>query len=1318
MTRAAGEAATTYPMTFEQESIWLNDQLHAGRSRYIESWVHRLRGPVDVRAIELALTGIVARHESLRSRLVLVGDEPCQIVEPAAPVRLDRRRVSSDSLSDAVRDAVTVPIDLAEPPLLKAALLELQPDDVVLAVAIHHAVVDGWSFSVLNHEFSELYRAAVDGTPPALVPVPTQLKEYARQQRIRAGSAEHERQLTYWRRQLADVPVDSTLPTDYIRPIVLERHGDRVDFRIDEKTGRQVAEMARHARSTPFVVVAAALQAMLYRHTDQRDLVIGTPISRRDRTELEPLIGCLTDILPLRQTVRPEMSFGDLVRQTRGVVWEAYANRDVPYGHLVRQFAKTTQVLERSPLFQVVMVLDDAPVTPLTLPAVRTERMYVHGEASKYDLFLSLIPAGLAFQGELEFSSDLFERSTVQWIAARFETLLDAATAAPETPLRDLPLLSPQERELVVSRRPPGRQGVRDLPLAHELFDRTLARLRDAPAVLWRDRTMTYEELDRAADRLATVLRHRGAAGRVVGICVERSFDLAISVLAVLKAGAAYVPLDPDYPVERLSFMIRDSGMDTLLVQHAVAAGIPVPDDVSVVVVDRPLPHYPKSASEVEASTADDLAYVIYTSGSTGTPKGVAMPHGPLANLVDWQVRHSQCRTGDRTLQFAAISFDVAFQEFFSTWASGGVLVMVDADVRPDPERLLNLIEQQGVTRLFLPFVALQKIAEHAVAQGRYPSTLREVITAGEQLHITPSLRSFFARLPQAYLENQYGPSETHVVTAWRLSGEPASWPELPPIGRPVDNASVYVLDERLRPQPLGTPGEICVGGPVLARGYLGRPDLTKEKFIDGVRLDDVRLDGAIYRTGDMGRFLPDGTIQYLGRNDGQVKIRGYRVEMGEVETAVKASPGIADAVVVLHHDDEGKRLVAYVRGQVDRVRAFVADRLPEYMIPSAIVPVSEFPLTPSGKVDRLALAQRAVNISAAVESRPARDGVELELCDIFSRILGVSHVGIDDNFFALGGNSFGSVRLVAEIRQRFAVDLSLRAIIQAPTVAALSLLIRRGGRDGGAGSLVRLHAHPEGIPLFCFHALPGTVVQFAALARHLGSQRSVYGLQSRGLAPDHDPHTDLHPMAQDYLAEMRSIQPTGPYALLGFSMGGVIAYEVARQLRASGERVELLALVDTDSHWDSTEIAEDALARLVRVGLRLDLDVDDLMRMSPERRVDELLHHGIAAGTLPLDYGAPALRRMLEIYETNTAALLAYTIEPYLGDIVLFRAMDSTDTRDDLGWRSYAPTVTVHQVPGHHYEVMESQNVPVIAKLLNDYLADSDTRERAGGGR
>ncbi|WP_328433233.1 non-ribosomal peptide synthetase [Streptomyces sp. NBC_00425] len=1037
-------STVTYPMSYEQESIWLTDAVGDSTGLYVESWVHRIRGDFSAAAAQQALTGIVRRHESLRSRLHIHGNRARQEVLPPMPVPLTRCRVSPADLQAAIREVVSRPLPLDEPPLLRACLLEVGEGDAVLAVAVHHAVVDGWALHLLDEEFSDLYGAALTERAPERPEPPLQFGPWALRQRTSAGLREVVD--AYWKPTLADAPSESTFPLDHPRPEVLSHRGGLVEFALDADLTRRLRGLGRRFKATPFVVYAAAVTALLARH-GQQDVVLGTPVSRRDGPELEPMIACLTDVMPLRQTVEPARSFGELVLHTKETVRSVTAHKDVPYTMLVQQTG-APRSRSRPPLFQVVLTVDDAPAPGLSLPGAQAERLYPHDGTAKFDVFFHLIPARDGWLGRLEYAEDLFSPETARQLVERLRLLLLDAADDPARAVGDLAVTTAADRSLLDTWADgPSPRGTPSP--AHLAVARSARSAPDLTAVVHGRDHLTYAQLEAESDALAAHLLTVAHPGDRVGVLLERTVRLPIAVLAVLKAGCCCVPLDPAYPAERITFMLRDSRCGAVLTSSRLQHHITRLPDVPPLLLDEHRPTAPGLRPGLPDVHPEDPAYLLYTSGSTGRPKGVVMPHRSLANLVQWQSLRSA--RGATTAQFAPLSFDVAFQELFSTWAARGTLVLVDNEVRRDPARLLALIRTAAVERLFLPYVALQQIAEYAAADDWHGPSLREVICAGEQLFVTPAIRDFFTHRTSASLENQYGPTETHVVTAERLSGDPSAWPDRPSIGRPVPGARIRVLDDRLRLLPPGAVGEICIGGESVATGYLARPDASRQRFVQDPHDPGA---GRLYRSGDLGRFRPDGTIAFAGRRDGQVKIRGHRVECGEVEAAVKSVPGVTDAVVTVDatvvHD---KRLIAHyipagsAAPDARELRRTLRSRLPEHLVPSVCLAVPAFPLTPSGKVDRAALRPPAPRDrrSAAEDATRGLDATERRVAALWSELLGADRIGPDDDFFALGGNSVLAVRLLLRIREEWGVQLTLGSVFAAPTVARLAGVLADG---------------------------------------------------------------------------------------------------------------------------------------------------------------------------------------------------------------------------------------------------------------------------------
>ncbi|MFE1412141.1 amino acid adenylation domain-containing protein [Streptomyces sp. NPDC058746] len=1300
-------ASAAAPLSSGQQSLWLDESLRGESAVYNVPVAYEIRGALDTDALAQALTSLLARHPALRSSVHVTDGQPSLVTAAPGEVPLEVRDLRGRPAAEAesaAREFAAVPLSLSALPLLRALLLRTGDLQALLVLVVHHGCFDSWSIEVLRGELAAGYEAALAGTPlPA-----GELPAYAEQHRIALAEAAagHEEELAYWTERLAGAPAESTWPHDLSRPEAATQQGATAGFDIPGELAAGLRALARRQRTTPFALFTAAVQLLLARvsqepaaHDGTIDVAIGTPVARREHAAAEQLIGYLANTVVLRRRISPEESFAGLVARTGKELRADLGRSALPFPALVKALAPGRSP-DRSPFFQVMLVVEDAPEAELRLGAATGRAVPLHSGTAKFDLTLTLVPdAADGYRGTLEYATDVYTPAAAQEFTRALLSLLGGAAADPLTPVGTLPLTAQAADALTDGEPADGHGPAR--PAAHELFDRTADRIPGAPALRWDGGELDYARLRLAADRLA----RRLGANRAVALCAHRSPELAVALLAVLKSGAGYVPLDPAYPRERLDYMLEDSKAELLLVHSDVAGTITVPEGVRVLLLDDVLegldePEAPDTAparQEGAAPAADGLGYVIYTSGSTGLPKGVEMPHGPLANLIDWQLGRSASAEGWNTLQFAAFSFDVAFQEHFSTWASGGTLILVDEEVRRDPARLLGYLETQEVHRVFAPFVALQQLADAAAETGTYPQALREVVTAGEQLQVTDALRTFFTRVP-AFLENQYGPSETHVVTAERLTGTPDTWPDLPAIGLAVQHTRVEILDDRRQPLPAGVPGEICVSGAALADGYRGKPEMTAERFV-------VRDGRRLYRTGDFGRTLPDGRIQCLGRRDGQVKVRGYRMELGEVEAQVRRQEGVADAVVVV--DDSptrGKRLIAHCLPAAgaelapQRLRRALRGVLPDYMLPSAYVTVDSFPLTPSGKVDRKALAARPLPGTApGGGAAAARDAVEFEMCDLWAKALGRASVGIDEDFFDLGGDSLTAVRLMGSVRAHFGTGLELNELFRAPTVAALARRVRDGAEAEPAGPLVRLRAGAEGTaPLYLFPPLAGTVVRYAPVARALGEGLTVYGLQSPGLQPGEEACSTIADMARVYIEQMRKAHPGGPWHVGGYSMGGVIAFEAARQLKAAGEEIGLVALLDTNPRMDLDPTEDYATRILVTMALKLDLDLAALGGLPEEERIRLLLDQGIAAGSLPADYDEDRLRRMLEAYRHNGSALERHVIEPLDADVVLFRAEDrSADVTEepyDLGWDARCGgRLTVRDTPGTHFTMMDA---------------------------
>ncbi|HEY0552879.1 MAG TPA: amino acid adenylation domain-containing protein [Thermoanaerobaculia bacterium] len=1014
-----------------------------------------------------AMGEIVRRHEALRTVFRDAPGEPVQVVLP--PAALPLPVIDLGGLPAAVRQGEAErilaaeggrPFDLAAGPLLRTELIRLGGEEHLLAVMMHHIVSDAWSLGVTFRELSALYRVFAAGGPSPLPPPAVQYADFARWQRSWLSGEVLAAELEHWRRALDGAPAALELPTDRPRPALTSTAAlaGLLPFALPPDLAAALRGLAQREGWSLFMALLAAFDAVLARWSGQRDLVVGAPIANRNRQEVEGLIGFFTNTLALRLDLEGDPTFAEMARRARAATLDGYAHQELPFERVVEELAPERDPA-RTPLFQVMLVVQHDPAAGLSLPGLATEVVEIPLADAKFDLTLFLIESGGGIAGHLELNRALFDPATASRLLGHLSTLIAGAVADPSARLSELPLLTAAEQAELVAWTAPINPHPEPRCL-HDWVAERAALAPEAEAVVFGGERLTYGELMQRSGALAARLRAAGVGPDVpVGLYLGRSLDMMVAVLGVLRAGGAYVPLDPTYPRERLRLMLEDAGAPVVLTHGPLAAE--VPEGVAVVMRVDGAPTVESPAEIASEVSPENLVYVTYTSGSTGRPKGVAMTHAAISAMLAWQLRTSAAG-GGRTLQYTSLSFDVSCQEIFGTWCAGGTLVLVSEEVRRDPAALVRLLAEERIERLFQPFVALQQLAM-AAADGPLPAALREVMSAGEQLHVTPQVAALFARLPGISLYNHYGPSETHAATWLALHGDPGRWPESPTIGGPLDHARIFLLDADLRPVPEGVPGEIWIGGPGLARGYM-RADLTAERFLPDPLAWSPGWEsgGRLYRTGDLARRLASGELEFLGRRDHQVKVRGHRVETAEVELALARHPAILQAAVAVRGDSAGaRRLVAYVVFRDDaeppasgELRAFLADSLPDPMVPTAWARLAALPVTPSGKLDRRALARLHPDESwGGGEGFVApRNPVEELLAGVWREVLGVDRVGVHDDFFQLGGHSLLATQAVSRVRETFGIALPLRRIFEAPTLGALAEAVAAAREEGPQG--------------------------------------------------------------------------------------------------------------------------------------------------------------------------------------------------------------------------------------------------------------------------
>ena len=1060
-------------LSFAQQRLWFLQQLEPESSAYNIPIAVRLRGRLDAGALGRTLDEIVRRHESLRTTFELVGGEPAQVAAAAAPVPLpvEDLRARPDREEEArriAREEARRPFDLAAGPLLRARLLRLEDEEHVVLLTMHHIVSDAWSRGILIREAATLYDAYSNGRPSPLPELPLQYADYAEWQREWLTGETLGEQLSYWREHLAGAAT-LELPTDRPRPPVQSSRGAREFFGLSEELSEGVKALGRGEGVTTFMTLLAALKLVLHRHTRQEDVVVGTPIAGRGRSELEGLIGFFINTLALRTDLSGDPTFGELLGRVREVTLGAYAHQDVPFERLVEEL-QLERDLSRTPLFQVVFTFQNTPAESFELPGIRISAEPQESETAKFDLTLVMEETPHGLYGSFEYNTDLFDAATVRRLISHFEVVLRAVVADPARRLSAVPLLAEEERRQLLHEWQPPAARFDSAACLHELFERQAERAPDAAALTFEGETLSYGELNRRADRLARRLRREGAGPEtLVGVMLERSAGLVVALLGVLKAGAAYVPLDPSYPQDRLAFMLEDAGVSVVLTQSALLEQVPAGEARPVCLDEDWTETDDESAVEpARAASPDNVAYVIYTSGSTGKPKGVAVTHANVARLFSATQHWFDFNSEDVWTLFHSYAFDFSVWELWGALLHGGRLVVVPYWVSRNPSAFRALLAEERVTVLNqTPSAFRQLMREDEQAGEESELALRYVVFGGEALEMH-SLRPWFARRGdrRPRLVNMYGITETTVHVTYRpLASEDAEGASV--IGQPIPDLEIYVLDSRMEPVPLGVAGELYVGGDGLARGYLNRPALTAERFVPHPFSE--RQGARLYKTGDLARRVNGGELEYVGRADQQVKIRGHRIELGEVEAVLAQHPNVREVVVVARSDEGAaeKYLVAYVvcregrQATAGELRAHAHERLPEYMVPARFMTLERLPLTAHGKVDRRALPEAGGERPELEEVYEApRTPVEEVLAAIWSEVLGVERVGAHDNFFELGGDSIRSVRILALAKEK-GMDFSLQQLFRHQTVAELAGEIA-AGRLGDAAA--RAGSEPFGL--------------------------------------------------------------------------------------------------------------------------------------------------------------------------------------------------------------------------------------------------------------
>lgn len=1313
------ERAGARPLSFAQERLWFFDQLEPRSALYNIGRAIELRGRLDPSALRRALEAVVARHDALRTTIQAVEGRPVQRVDPACPIDLplvdleDGAHPGREALPALLAEEARRPFDLSRDMMLRAILFRVHAEEHVLVLTVHHIASDGWSLGLLFRELSEAYTACVAGRPPTFPDLPIQYADYAQWQREWLRGPTLERELVYWQGQLAGLtPLE--LPTDRPRPARQTYRGAREPFRLSAEFTAALKALGRPERVTLFMTLLAAFQTLLHRYSRRDDIAVGSPIAGRGHTQLEGLIGFFVNTLVLRTDLSGNPTFRELLSRVREVALGAYAHQSLPFEQLVGEL-QPTRTLSHAPLFQVMLAFDNTPTVPLAFPGLVARASELDTGTAKCDLILSLQETPDGLTGSMEYSTDLFDAATIRLMLGHWETLLAGIVVDPGQTLSALPLLTePERRQILVEWNATGR----DYPAGrciHELFEAQAVETPSGVALTFEDESLSYDKLDRRANQLAHHLRALGIGPETpVGICVERSLEMIVGLLGILKAGGVYVPLDPAYPRQRLQFMLEDAGANVLLTQERLLASLPE-RCASVVRLDADGPAISRESDTRPANrtTPENLAYVMYTSGSTGQPKGVMVPHRAVVRLVK-NTNYVHLSANEVFLQLAPLGFDASTFEIWGSLLNGARLAIYPPEA-PSVPGLGEALRRHQVTTLWLTAAFFHQVVEHDVESL---GQVRQLLAGGDVLSV-PHVRRMLRERPGCRLINGYGPTEATTFACTFLVRSPDELGPSVPIGRPIANTRVYVLGPCREPVPVGVPGELFIGGDGLARGYLNSPELTADRFVPDPFVD--RPEARLYRTGDLARYRADGNLEFLGRVDHQVKIRGFRVEPGEVEAALGQHPAVRAVAVVAREETPGnKYLVAYVeargepRPSPDGLREYLAERLPAYMIPAAFVSIVALPLTPSGKVDRGALpAPLLSDRTSEPGSVGPRDAVEAQLVKIWEDVLHVRPIGVRHDFFQLGGHSLLATRLLARIEQSFGKRIPLAALFLAPTVEQLAAALRDERPSESWPRVVPIQAEGRRPPFFCVGAGP----LFRPLAQRLGLDQPFLGLSldAGALAT---PFT-LEDIAAYHVKTVRTAQPSGPYIVGGWSANGVIAYEMAQQMRTAREDVVLVVLFDAVSP-SQLEPPSGRGATRIRLGLRKQALAFHWSRLRQGGLRDapgyvrarlETMRDNLEQAAWRLRYtsrvrmGKPIEGSLRDADQIVLYTFRAYRPRPYEGRVVLFRRRERPSGSfwdPAAAWREViGDRLEIREIPGDHVTIFSEPNVDILAREL-----------------
>ncbi|MGN7610534.1 amino acid adenylation domain-containing protein [Magnetococcales bacterium HHB-1] len=1317
------------PLSFAQQRLWFLNQLEKENITYNMPMALHIHGPLKQNLLQRALDHLVERHKTLQCAFPSRDGEPAVLYNHKSIklhiIDLTTTENQEHAITQLLKDDLETPFNLTKGPLLRCHLILCNRETSILLINMHHIISDGWSIDILIREWSALYNAFEAEKPSPLPPMRLHYHDYAYHQQQQITQKRFKKQRAYWKKQLNDIPTLLDMPTDFLRPPEQHFSGKTLAFSIPKKMVEQLKKLGQRQDASLFMSLLSLFAILLSRYSQSEDIIIGTPIANRTSREVEQMIGFFINTLVMRLNLAGGPSFEKLLKQTRKVALEAYDHQDIPFEKLVEDL-KPQRNLSHSPLFQVMFVLQNTPSTIPKLNHLKLSPLQQENTVSKFDLTLYMEETEQGLDAQLEYSCALFSKARMQRFCEQFQILLQSAIKNPEKPVDQLEVLTPQERkQLLYDWNDTEQAYSHNLTLSQQI-EQQCAKTPEAIALIFKQQKLTYQELNQQANQLAHLLQQHGiGAGMIVGIYLERSVDMVIALLATLKTGATYLPLDPSFPAKRLTFMLEDASV-VLLITHATLVKQLPQLNIPQLHVDRiaAILSNQRTDNPPQQATVHDLAYVIYTSGSTGKPKGVMISQRAAINFLISMGREPGLNANDRLLAVTTISFDISVLELYLPLMVGAQIILADHESSRDGPILLELMQKHQVT-----IMQATPATWHMLLDLDWPSMPHlKILCGGEALSLNLAKR---LQPKCGSLWNMYGPTET---TVWSTvesidhlldeSTKPIS------IGRPIANTQIYIVDKHLNLLPTGVPGEMLIGGDGLAMGYLNRPELTREKFISNPfsEFTGTRL----YRTGDLVHYGMDGRLEYKNRIDNQVKVRGFRIELGEIETLLSRHKAVQNAVVVVNQEDnETGILIAYLiykenlEATDKQLRKMLKQHLPDYMIPTFFVTLKKFPLTPNGKVNRRALPKPDME-KQREQIITARNSTELQLVTLWEEVLQREPIGIRDNFFELGGHSLTAVRLMTRINDCFNRHLPLATLFQGATIEQLAPLVeQKDSQDHWSSCITIQPSSGEKTPIFFSAGAGGNVLYFHALAQQMGRERTIYGLQPPGLDGITPPHTTIESLATHYIKTMKKIQPHGPYILGGHSFGGLVTFEMSQQLCAENEPVEHLILLDapaphaynnTNKDWNEEKWLSQIAAIIGHLySKEINVTEASFKDLSSEEALYKLHTLLKAHDILPPQADITQFKGFVSLYKANLNVQYKPGHNNTKQDmrITLFQAEEeqpdtlksghiSTDKEEYKTWQRYTNIpVDIVTTPGDHLTMLNMPHVKSLAQHL-----------------